>query len=392
MRYAKYGMGGMLGAAGYVAAANKNRSGFVYANTGTAVPEDTDPKKKQDAKKVRDNFERVPTAEVSYRNNEGMLEAQGEGKIDAYNFELPASGMLDDLDEATKERVVSSPFGKEYLQGKGGGSLDAAYNQYAAKVNAFMESDPQGALAVVNQMIESGNPNFQVLQGKSDAEKLDMAKRYMTDKKIGDFHGALTFGEKVMPKASFYDPTDAVMGAGFRGGSYNKVLRSVGDKALKPGDVMAFQRFADEMGIDVSEDTADSRRAFNMFVGEYGSGDFSKGQYDGKDNEMFIQEAGVQARQGLQSAAQRAKARREQAMKDIERQKAAQRSGGMGMRISKYADKGTKVPTEEQRDRGVTSTSKGIFNKTEKFGDKGEVKYPTKFGSLFTKKSLKASF
>lgn len=391
MRYAKYGMGGMLGAAGYVGAAKKNRSGFVYANTGTAVPqEDTDPKKKKDTSTVRDNFERVPTAEVSYRNNEGMMEAQSEGKIDAYNFELPSSGMLDDLDEATKERLVNTDFGDEYLSG--GGSLDAQYNAYAAKVNTFMESDPEGALAVVNQMIESGNPNFQVLQGKSDAEKLDMAKRYMTDKKIGDFHGALQFGEKVMPKASFYDPTDAVKQAGFRGGSYNKVLRSVGDKMLKPGDVMAFQRFADEMGIDVSEDTADSRRAFNMFVGERGSGDFSKGQYDGKDNEMFVQEAGVQAKQGLQSAAQRAKARREQAMKDIERQKAAQRSGGMGMRISKYADEGAKVPTEEQRERGVTSTSKGIFNKTEKFGDKGEVKYPTRFGSLFTKKSLKASF
>lgn len=384
MRYAKYGMGGMFGAA-------KKKSGMVYANNGTAVPqEDTDPKKKKDTSTVRDNFERVPTASVSYRNNEDMMKAQSEGKIDAYNFELPASGMLDDLDEATKERLVGTDFGDEYLSGEG--SLDAQYNAYAAKVNTFMESDPEGALAVVNQMIESGNPNFQVLQGKSDAEKLDMAKRYMTDKKIGDFHGAITFGEKIMPKSSFYDPTDAVSQAGFRGGSYNKVLRSVGDKMLKPGDVMAFQRFADEMGIDVSEDTADSRRAFNMFVDERGSGDFSKGQYDGEDNYMFIKEAESQAKQGLQSAAQRAKARREQAMRDIERQKAAQRSGGMGMRISKYADEGAKVPTEEQRERGVTSTSKGIFNKTEEFGDKGKVKYPTRFGSLFTKKNLKASF
>ena len=70
--------------------------------------------------------------------------------------------------------------------------------------------------------------------------------------------------------------------------------------------------------------------------------------------------------------------------------------------IYKRADKGTKVkytlvedkdePTEEQRERGVTSVSRGLFNVTEHFGDRGKVKYPTKLGRVFTKRQLKARF
>ena len=72
-----------------------------------------------------------------------------------------------------KQTLIESDFGKDYLSGEG--SLDQKYNKYATKVVGFMKRNPDQALSAINQMIESGNENFQGLKGKSDAEKLAAA-------------------------------------------------------------------------------------------------------------------------------------------------------------------------------------------------------------------------
>lgn len=241
--------------------------------------------KKPDASKVRDPFVRTPTGEASFRNNEGMMQATGEGKIDAYNFTVPESGMFDDMSDEDKAYIRSTPFGKEYLSGEG--SLDKQYNEYAAKISTFIDENPDDALSVINEMISSGNENFQVLDGKSDSEKLAMTRKYMTDKKIGDFHGAITLGEKMVPTVSFYDANQELGAAGFRF-KEPRVLRSVGDVSLREGDVMAFQELASQQGVDVSQDTPEARKLFRSFTSENGSVDFSEGVNEGKDTYSLI--------------------------------------------------------------------------------------------------------
>jgi hypothetical protein len=310
----------MLGAAD--TKASFGNGGKMYFVNGGEMDIEGDPKKPSTSV-VRNPYTTVPSADVSYRNNEGMQQATSQGKIDAYNFSLPESGNLDDMDDEMKSRLRGTDFGKEYLSGDG--SLDQQYQAYSNKVNAFIDENPGETLTAINKMIESGNENFKVLEGKSDAEKLAMARRYMTDKKIGDFHGAITFGEKIMPTTSFYDPNPRIAQGGFRGGeSIPKVLRSVGGESLNEGDVMAFQRYAKGMGVDVSQDTPEARKAFQSFISQKGSSDWTTGVETGKDNYQYLQSAVSNYQQGMQTAAQKAKARREENARQAAAMKARQ--------------------------------------------------------------------
>ena len=146
----KYGMGGNV---------DRLRMAFggkmVYGEDGVEVDPDGDPTK---SKPSPYNPVTKETITANFRNNEGMQEAQAPGKIDAYNFQLPPSGSLDDLDDSMKETLINSDFGKGYLSGEG--SLDQKYNKYATKVVGFMKRNPDQALSAINQMIESGNENF----------------------------------------------------------------------------------------------------------------------------------------------------------------------------------------------------------------------------------------
>jgi len=309
----------MLGAAD--TKASFEMGGKMYFVNGGKMDIEGDPKKASTSV-VRDPYTTVPTAEGSYRNNEGMMQATSQGKIDAYNFSLPESGNLDDMDDEMKARLRGTDFGKEYLSGEG--SLDQQYQGWVNKVNSFIDENPGETLTAINKMIESGNENFKVLEGKSDAEKLAMARRYMTDKKIGDFHGAIKFGEKIMPMTSFYDPNRPIAQGGLRGGeNIPRVLRSVGGESLDEGDVMAFQMYAKDMGVDVSQDTPEARKAFQSFISQKGSSDWTTGVGTGKDNYQYLQAGVSNYEQNMQSREQQAKARRE----ENARKAAAMRAG-----------------------------------------------------------------
>ena len=309
-----------------------------YAQEGAMI--DGDPKKKREF--YSEPVTRVQ--DISYRDNEGMQQAQSAGKIDAYNFDVPASGRLSDLPQEQQDMLRQTDFGQAYLSGEG--DIDEQYNRYAAKVVSGINEDPEGALKAINAMIESGNPNFQGLAGMSDQEKLDTAKRYMTDRRVGDFHGAISFAEEFRPKASFYNPTDDVRSAGFKGYEASPVLYAVGDRALNPGDVSKFMAFADESGVDVTEDSTEARKLLSAFLDENGyqergpeEGDDSnfRGAYQGTDNSYFINRANKEFESGMQSSAEKAKERARREQEEINRQKAlrAQRGYGNGGLIYK---------------------------------------------------------
>ena len=240
----KYGMGGNV---------DRLRMAFggkmVYGEDGVEIDPDGDPTK---SKPSPYNPVTKETITANFRNNEGMQEAQAPGKIDAYNFQLPPSGSLDDLDDSMKETLINSDFGKGYLSGEG--SLDQKYNKYATKVVGFMKRNPDQALSAINQMIESGNENFQGLKGKSDAEKLAVATNYMTDKKIGDFHGALTLGKMSVPKVSYYTPKTSITRSEVGKGPIERpgIMVSVGSRAVKGEQVADLLRQAEAEGIDLT--------------------------------------------------------------------------------------------------------------------------------------------
>jgi len=378
---------------------------MAYADEGNDVPEG-DPKKSKKSPYVRSK----EVASVEYTSNDGMQSAQGEGKIDAYNFNGPDGG-LDAMSPDEQERLKKTAFGKKYLSGSG--SLDSQYQQYATKINRFISENPEKALAAADNMIASGNSNFaRALDGKSDEEKLNLMSSYMTDKKIGDFHGALSFDKMDVPTARFYDPNPEVSQSGFRGASFPKVLNGVGDRMVSPGDISALASRAEEAGVDLSEENEASINFVTKFMDEFGSQERGRG-YEGADNEYFMDRAkdSFEAKDALsreqanerrrgavsptsqsstKSAADFANERRRRAAEQIARQKGQLYGGGV---IYKRADKGVKVdPTKEERERGVTSVSRGLFNRTESFGNKGTVKYPTGFGKLFTRKDLKVNF
>ncbi len=352
-----------------------------YAENGNDVP-NGDP-----TKKPSPYFRTEDVASVAYSNNEGMRSAQGEGKIDAYNFDVPDGG-LDAMSPEEQQRLKDTPFGKTYLKGEG--SLDAQYQRYAAKVNRFIDENPDKALAAADKMIASGNSNFaRALDGKSDEEKLSLMRSYMTDKKVGDFHGAIEFDEIKVPTARFYDPNREVAQAGFRGASFPKVLNGVGDKMVKPGDISVLAARAEEAGIDLSQENEKSIEFVEKFMDEFGSQERDE-SYEGADNEYFMDRANASAQSALKSREEQAAERRRRAAEQIARQKGQMYGGGM---IYKRANRGTEVPpTKEERERGVTSVSRGLFNRTENFGNRGTVKYPTRLAKLFTRKDLKAKF
>lgn len=354
---------------------------MAYAENGNDVP-NGDPKKEKSP-----YYRTQDVASVAYTSNEGMRSAQSDDKIDAYNFDVPAGG-LDAMSPEEQERLRNTPFGKKYLKGEG--SLDAQYQRYSAKVNRFINENPDKALAAANEMIASGNSNFaRALEGKSDEEKLSLMRSYMTDKKIGDFHGAIEFDRMAVPTTRFYDPNPAVSQAGFRGASFPKVLNGVGDRMVKPGDISVLAARAEEAGIDLSEDSERAVEFVEEFMDEFGSQERAEG-YVGADNEYFMDRANASFQSGMKSRAEQAAERRRRAAEQIARQKGQMYGGGM---IYKRADKGAEVkPTEEQRERGVTSVSRGLFNRTENFGNRGTVKYPTRLGRVFTKRHLKAKF
>jgi hypothetical protein len=236
-------------------------------------------------KKVANNTRWENTVSATYRDNEGLKEAVSPGKIDAYNFSLPSSGLLEDLDEETKSTIRNSDFGKKYLSGEG--SIDDQYNAYATKAARHMSENPTQVLSAINEMIESGNKNFQGLKGKTDEEKLKLATSYMTDKKIGDFHGALELTKTEVPRVQFYESTSS----NIRGPQNEKTLISIGDESLREGEVINFRRAAEEAGVNVDSDTPEARKFLKWYMGLYGSMDISEGRESGKDNQAYVTSA-----------------------------------------------------------------------------------------------------
>lgn len=297
---------------------------MVYGEHGVEIENEGDPKKTA-ASPYSPVAQETITA--NFRNNEGMQEAQSPGKIDAYNFQLPPSGSLDDLGDNMKQTLIKSDFGKDYLSGDG--SLDQQYNKYSAKVVGYMKRNPDQALSAINQMIESGNENFQGLKGKSDAEKLAMATTYMTDKKIGDFHGALMLGELTVPRVSYHTPPSVTQRSEVGKGPVERkgFMVSIGNRAVRNEDAVKMLEQAKAEGVDLSgsESGVPNRDAVNFlerFMDENGSqetgprytgpGEFSqKGQYYGNVDQYFIDMDARAAREQLQRAEQAQKAKQQ---------------------------------------------------------------------------------
>ena len=268
-------------------------------------------------KKVANNTRRENTVSATYRENEGLKEAVSPGKIDAYNFSLPSSGLLEDLDEETKSTLRNSDFGKQYLSGEG--SIDDQYNAYATKATRHMSENPGQALSAINEMIESGNKNFQGLKGKTDEEKLKLATSYMTDKKIGDFHGALELTKTEVPRVQFYSSTSS----NISGPQSERTLMSIGDESLPEGEVMNFRRAAEEAGVNVNSDTPEAIRFLKKYMGLHGSMDISGGKGSGKDNYAYVTSAAQKAAEALQYSKQAATDTQSENQKRADEQKLA---------------------------------------------------------------------
>lgn len=314
----KYGYGGSV---------DRLRMAFggkmVYGENGVEIDKEGDPPK---SKPSPYNLTKE-TITANFRNNEGMQEAQSPGKIDAYNFQLPPSGSLDDLDDEMKQTLVESEFGRDYLSGEG--SLDQKYNKYATKVVGFMKRNPDQALSAINQMIESGNENFQGLKGKSDAEKLAAATSYMTDKKIGDFHGALTLGKMSVPTVSYYRPKTPITRSEVGKGPIERpgIMVSVGSRAVKGEQVIDLLKQAEAEGIDLTGNSSgmpdpDAVNFLERFMDKNGSqergpeyqddGGFSQGGMSfGAADQYFIDMDKRAAREQLQRAEQTQKAKQQ---------------------------------------------------------------------------------
>ena len=219
-----------------------------------------------------------------FPENEGMQQATSEGKIDAFNFSLPESGSLDDLDDQTKQDILGTDFGKEHLSGEG--SLDEQYDAYARTVLNTINDNPEKALQAINAAIESGNESFEDLKGKSDQEKLDITKAYMTDKKIGNFHTALNLETQPTPKVQMFSPAD-IPGMIGRGQNLDPIVVAVGDRAIPNGKVMEFRDAAIEAGIDPSKSSPEFIQFFNAWVEENGFDDARQGIRRNNDNYAF---------------------------------------------------------------------------------------------------------
>ena len=335
--------------------------GYKIGQEGIEI--DTDPPKKGGP-----YTRTVETADAEFESREGMMQAGSKEKLDAYNFNVPAGG-FDTMSKEEQERLKNTPFGREYLSGSG--SMDDQYRAYAAKVNNFINNEPEKALAAANKMLESGNDNFaRALKGKTDEEKLSIMKQYMTDKKIGDFHGALKFMEKEVPTSQFYNPNPAVSGAGFRGAKFPMVLNAVGKRQVKPGDISKLAKQAEAQGIDLSKETEESMSFVSKFMDEFGSQDRAE-DYTGEDNQFFIDQAEKGFESGMKSRKEQADERRRknQALADAMKRmaKGGKIEYGMsGMKVGKRK----RQPTEEEAERGVVEVKRDIFGRrVEKFGD-----------------------
>lgn len=276
----------------------------------------------------RDYYETVPTIDASsYRRNEGMIQAMSPDRIDAYNFELPSSGRLSDYSPEQQAALRATAFGQEYLSDPNE-NIDVQYDRWARNVNQYMDRNPQAALRAINEAIESGNPNFDILRGLSDKEKVDTAQRLMTDRKIGDFHGALEFGEKVVPRPTFYDPNPAVRQAGLsRSEPLPKYLVGLGGETVPEGSISKLVDYAKERGIDMTQDTDESRAILDEFMNQYGR-QAAPEDARASDNEYFMDMVARAAEQQLGARATQADERMRAAMERINAMKSRGYEGG----------------------------------------------------------------
>lgn len=261
-----------------------------------------------------------------FPENEGMQQATSEGKIDAFNFSLPESGSLDDLDDQTKQAILATDFGKEHLSGEG--SLDDQYSAYAKGVLNSINNNPEKALQAINAAIESGNESFQGLKGMSDAEKLQTAKRYMTDKKIGNFHTAFNIDTETTAKVVAFDPTEAKLIAGLDQ-NVDPIIIAVGDRAVPDGKGMQFRDDLIAAGIDPTKSSPELIEFFNAWVDENGFEDARAGEpLTGRirDRAMFKEEnLSLYDEQKVQPREDAQEQRIQNAATDIEAKKQAQK-------------------------------------------------------------------
>lgn len=262
-----------------------------------------------------------------FPENEGMQQATSEGKIDAFNFSLPESGSLDDLDDQTKQNILATDFGKEHLSGEG--SLDDQYAAYAKEVLNTINNNPEKALQAINAAIESGNESFQGLKGMSDAEKLQTAKRYMTDKKIGNFHTAFKIDTETTSKVGVFDPfKEANLIAGVDQ-NVDPIVIAVGDRAVPDGKGMQFRDDLIAAGIDPTKTSPELIEFFNAWVEENGFEDARRGgPVTGRirDRAMFKEEnLSLYDEKKVQPPKDAAEQRRQDAAAEAEAKKQAQK-------------------------------------------------------------------
>lgn len=343
----------------------------------------------------RDYYMTVPTINAAtYRQNEGMIQAQSPDKIDAYNFELPSSGRLSDYDAKTQAMLRATAFGQQYLSDPNE-NIDVQYDRYARRVNEFMGSNPQAALRAINEAIESGNPNFRILEGLSDSEKVEAAQRLMTDRKIGDFHGSLEFGEKIIPRATFFDPNDALNTARFvRDKPHPLYLVGLGGETIPEGTIGQLIERAKENNVDITQDTDESRKLLMQFLDEVGRQ--AKPQENrGGDNQYFIDIAKREVEQAEAERRRQAEERTRARMERINAQKARGYEGG-GM-VPKKRAFAAEVSPEMQAAAYRTEERSSPFRVVKRgFDQQGNKTYDVSYSPLMNllrrQKSARAEF
>ena len=192
-----------------------------------------------------------------------------------------------------------------------------------------MDRDPEAALRAINDAIESGNPNFSILEGLSDKDKVETAQRLMTDRKIGDFHGALEFGEKIVPRPTFYDPNDAVKASAHRRSEpFPLYLVGLGGESVPEGSISKLVEYAKGRNIDLTQDTEESRAVLGEFMNQYGRQVVPE-EARASDNEYFMNLARQEAEQQLAEKAAKADERIRANMERINKMKGGYEMGGM---------------------------------------------------------------
>lgn len=252
------------------------------------------------------------STDVQYKANVGMIQAETAGNIAAYNKDHKITDP--ELTEDEFNRVVASPFAKNYLQKEGEPltreNIGKRYQEYVYRVDELFDfkDDPEKKQNLLNKIdaMAKDNANFRTkLEGLDEEKRLAKTKEMMTDGKIGDFHGAIldeggTWKDTLYFNATPLDVRDTAGGTrspfvsrgwmlfGEIPQSAN-VIYGVGNRGLQPKDFAQAYSMMKEEGLDPTN--PDQEEA----VKDWYETKFNEGVFEPMD---MTQQYNIKSRQG----------------------------------------------------------------------------------------------